>query len=242
MGASVRRPPGEEGVEAAEPRPRDSDTASGKGGQALSETAMHTGETDLLARRLESPREPFVSVDPEVAAAAAFARGDESGLAEAFRLWGTLVHTIALRSVGNEADAADITQAVFISAWRGRSGFDPERGALPAWLIAITRRRIADHWEERSRHSRRVEAVAAQSPEEPVETPSDGLIDRVLLADELERLGEPQRRIMELAFFQDLTHAQIASLLDLPLGTVKSHIRRSLDRLRARLEVDRVAL
>lgn len=208
----------------------------------MSALALHTDVSVLCPRPSAPARESVVSADLDAATAEGFARGDDEALAQAYRSWGALVHTIALRSVGNEADAADITQAVFVSAWRGRSGFDPARGALSAWLVGITRRRIADHWEDRARHQRRLHAVAAQEPDEPVASPVDDVVDRVLLADELERLGEPQRRIIELAFYQDLTHAQIASLLDLPLGTVKSHIRRSLDRLRTRLEVDHGAL
>jgi len=189
----------------------------------------------------EGVRSVLVDEWTDEAIGARFASGDERALEEAYRRWSRLVFTVAQRATGSPDDAADVTQATFVSAWRSRQGFDANKGSLPAWLMSISRRRLADHWKERSREMRRTDAVARVT-DDPEHEPVDGLVDRVLLADELERLGEPQRRIMELAFFQDLTHVQIAGVLDLPLGTVKSHIRRFLDRLRTRLEVDGAAL
>jgi len=172
----------------------------------------------------------------------AFAAGDETALAEAYRQFAPLVHTLALRSLRDNAAADDVTQEVFIRVWRSRSAFDPAKARLPAWIVGITRNVIMDAQAASVRETRKVLAAVELSPDPEQaagHTAAEVLADRLLLDGELERLGEPQGSILKLAFYDDLTHSQISQKLNLPLGTVKSHIRRSLSQLRTRLEVDR---
>jgi RNA polymerase sigma factor (sigma-70 family) len=170
-----------------------------------------------------------------------FAAGDEQALAWAYERWAATIHGMAVRAVGPGPDAEDVSQQTFVSAWTSRHRYSLARGPLAGWLVGICRHRIADAFAGRERA--RLAAAAAESAARGLPAPSAAgldsqVADRVLLLGELDRLDQPQRRIIEMAFFDDLTHVQIAARLGLPLGTVKSHIRRTLERLRDRLEVD----
>jgi RNA polymerase sigma factor (sigma-70 family) len=193
----------------------------------------------------QGARVPAVPDPDDREVARRFAAGDAQAMAWAYERWAGQVHGMAVRAFGSGPDAEDITQQVFVAAWTGRAGYKPESGPLPAWLVGICRHKIADTWARREKQRRETEAAASQlrAGPAPVTAGVDTAVaDRVLVLDELDLLGQPQRGIIELAFFEDLTHAQIATRTGLPLGTVKSHIRRTLERLRSRLEVDGAAL
>ncbi|MFP7761523.1 RNA polymerase sigma factor [Marisediminicola sp. LYQ134] len=175
--------------------------------------------------------------DDQSSLATTFVAGDERALAEMYDRWSRLVYSMALRSLGDRVEAEDVTQKVFVSAWIGRHTFDPGRARLAAWIVGIAKNTIADAHARLARERRDREALMASLEVDEGEW-SDDIADRLLIADELAQLPDTPRRIMALAFYDHLTHSQIADREGMPLGTVKSHIRRSLDRLRTRLEVN----
>jgi len=189
----------------------------------------------LTEPRLAARKERAVDDDSELAIR--FAAGDDTAVKAMYDRWSRIVYTLAVRSLGDTAEAEDVTQRTFVSAWTSRSSFRPGQAPLGAWLLAIARRRIADAHEARARATRLEEALKAVVPEQTVE---HDVSDAMVVADEVSQLEPDARAVLALAFYEDLTHQQISERLGMPLGTVKSHIRRSLTRLRTRLEAHHV--
>lgn len=193
---------------------------------------IRANEVDHQSWRVSSADiTPLREVD---AAEVAFAEGDSGALERAYEAYGPMVYTMCRRALGADL-AADATQEVFVSAWRARTQFDVRRGSLGGWLAGITKYRIVDVLRSRQR-----QVVVGEIDLASTTGPSgvDEMLDRVLLADALERLPAASKRLIELAFFEHLTHAEIAERCALPLGTVKSDIRRGLARLRRHMERD----
>jgi RNA polymerase sigma-70 factor (ECF subfamily) len=158
---------------------------------------------------------------------AAFATGSQDVLRLAYEAHGPVVFGFCRRAL--DADrAADATQEVFTSAWRNRAGYDPAKGSLRGWLLGIARYKVLGVL--RRPHPTPVEV------QEEVDVTSAGevdrMADRMVVARALTELPERARRHLLLAYVDGLSHAEIADQTDLPLGTVKSDIRRALLRLR----------
>ncbi|MFJ4483394.1 sigma-70 family RNA polymerase sigma factor [Streptomyces longwoodensis] len=159
---------------------------------------------------------------------------------ELHRRWAGLVYGLARQSLGDPRDAEDVTQQVFAAAWRGRAGYAPERGSFAAWLVGITRRTVADALAARTRRAELTAAAARLPTARHASAGGDpeAALDRVVVGRALDRLSAPQQQVLRLAFYQDLTQTQIARVTGWPLGTVKSHARRGLERLRDSLRED----
>jgi RNA polymerase sigma factor (sigma-70 family) len=164
-----------------------------------------------------------------------FRSGDPAAFEAAYRRYGRVVFAFCRRTVGAET-AEEVTQDTFVAAWRTSHRFDPDRGSLGGWLMGIARHKVIDAVRSQQRAAGRVERARTAIDPMPPTYDVDALAQRLLLADGLRALRPDAREVVELAFYSDLTHEQIADQTGRPLGTVKSQIRRSLGALRGHLE------
>jgi RNA polymerase sigma factor (sigma-70 family) len=165
-----------------------------------------------------------------------FRDGDDAAVRQMYDRYRVAVYRQAVRSLPTIADAEDVTQATFVAAWLGRRSFDPQRGDLLGWLLGIARHRATDQLRSRAREHRIAESVRALSGSPATVSDPQWMVDRMVVAAALAELPAAQRRMLHLAFYDGLSHQQIATQAGLPLGTVKSQIRRGLAGLRHRWE------
>jgi RNA polymerase sigma-70 factor (ECF subfamily) len=179
-------------------------------------------------------------VSPDATLAERLLRRDVSAFEELYDRHSRIVYGLVLRIVQHAASAEEVAQDVFLQLWRNASHYDGSRGAFLPWLLTMARNRALDHLRLKSERQRRREEQSEELP--PVVSAPDfeSSLDqkrRTARVRELMSALEPrQRRAIELAFFEGLTHSEIASALQEPLGTVKSWIRNGLLRLKEGLE------
>ena len=167
------------------------------------------------------------------------AEGDHAALGEVYDRHGRLLYSLALRIVGDTSDAEDVVQDVFTQAWRNARRYDAGRGTVLAWLLTLTRSRAIDRIRGRKVRPEATRDETVLSTIADGAAPADEQLAWAGRASEIRAavhgLSVLQRVAIELAFYEGLTHAEIADRLELPLGTVKTRIRQGLLRLRDRL-------
>lgn len=166
-------------------------------------------------------------------------RGDESAFAEFYDLTAALVHGVVLRVIRDPSMAEEVTQEVFVEIWRLAPRFDAARGSAKSWAATIAHRRAVDRVRSEASRRRREDADGRRDVaafDSVSETVGDDL-ERERVTKALGSLSETQREAVGLAYYGGHTYREVAALLDVPEGTVKTRIRDGLIRLRDTLGV-----
>jgi RNA polymerase sigma-70 factor (ECF subfamily) len=161
------------------------------------------------------------------------AADDTDALRVLYERYGSIVFGMARRVLGDRQLAEECTQDVFVALWRGAAKYEPERARVSTWLIGITRYRAIDL--VRRRAARPVDPYGEiwRGDESPDSADLAATADQARrVAAAVAELPAPQRDALMLAYFEGLSHSEIADRLEVPLGTVKGRIRLALDRLR----------
>ncbi len=187
-------------------------------------------EATLLAFRPGSPPEP---ADLELVERLAI--GDESALAALYDRYASLVLGFLVRMVGAGGEAEEVLQEVFLQAWRQAGRYRRELSSPRGWLLMLARSRALDRLKSAQASRRREEAVRVEEPHAVAPVGSDRLESderRRQVRSALSELPPGQRQAIELAFFEGLSHTEIAARLGAPLGTVKSRVLLGMRKLR----------
>ncbi len=172
------------------------------------------------------------------------AHGDEAAFEQLYDRYSAVLYALALRIAGEASDAEEIVLDSLTQAWREATRFRPDRGSVIAWLTTICRSRALDLVRARGRRSRLLDSAtvaALDAPPAMGSAPAAGdreldlLERRQWVAEALRTLSQPQRQAIELAYYDGLSHSEIAERLGEPLGTVKTRVRLAMERLRETL-------
>ena len=155
---------------------------------------------------------------------------DQNAMAQVFDRYSGLVYSVAMRVLGDMAQAEDVMQEIFFQIWRNSDSFVQGRGSLGAWLVVVARNRAIDLLRRRKPTDSVEEVVLPSSFNLAAEAEHNAMIEKVQKV--LQELPAEQQRSMELAFFEGLSHSEIAEKTGDPLGTVKTRIRLALITLR----------
>jgi RNA polymerase sigma-70 factor, ECF subfamily len=170
------------------------------------------------------------AISPDLATVMALKSGDQGAMAVLYDRYSSVVYAVALRVLGEAAAAEDVLQEVFLQLWRNPGAFDAARGSLGAWLAVITRNRAIDSLRKRRPETDIEDCVVSVAPD------LAGDADRARAAEKVRNvLGTmpgPQRDALQMAYFEGLSHTEIATKTGEPLGTIKTRIRSGLMVLR----------
>jgi RNA polymerase sigma-70 factor (ECF subfamily) len=170
------------------------------------------------------------TISPDLAAVTAVKSGDQRAMAELYDRYSSVVYAVALRVLGDTMAAEDVLQEVFLQLWRNPGAFDAARGSLGAWLAVISRNRAIDALRKRKPETDIEDVIVSVEPDLASEADRSRAAEKVRGA--LGAMPPAQRSALEMAYFQGLSHSEIASKTGEPLGTIKTRIRAGLMTLR----------
>ncbi len=184
-----------------------------------------------------SPKPAASGLDPDLLARVA--KGDRAAFSRLYEQSSALLFSLAVRIRGDRESATDLLQDVYLEVWRKRIKYDAGRGSPMAWLVTMTRSRAIDRLRSRAVKGHGVtdpidHSSAVQLPDgnpSPLDVSASSEV-RGLVGKALAELPEAQRKALELAYYQGLSHSEIAATLNEPLGTIKTRIKLGMDKLR----------